>query len=206
MSAKETGGHHGDAHDDRPRFTDQAFEGLTPGEFDFSGALLLDCTFQGCELDEASFRGSQLSDCRFEGCSLAILDFTDPVCQSVEFETCRLTGTDFSLLDAGPLGITLRFDGCDLAFCSFRKLDLTACEFASCVLREAEFTRCKLEGVSFASSDLARCTFTDNDMVDADLRGARNYVISPTNNRVRGLKAELPEAQGLLVALGVELN
>jgi len=196
---------HGAAPDDRPRFTDQAFEGLSAGEFDFQNALLLDCTFKDCELSEESFRGAQLSECRFEGCELTMLQLTDAVFQSVEFATCRLTGNDFSVLKVGPMGIMVKFDGCDLSFCSFRKLDLTACEFAACVLHESEFTRCELAGVSFAGSDLSRCAFAGNDLVEADLRGARNYLISPISNRIRGLKVELPEAQGLLVALGVEL-
>lgn len=194
-----------EADDQRPRYTDQAFEGLTADEFDFSEAVLLDCTFKDCELSEASFRGAQLSECRFEGCELTMLQLTDTVFQSAEFVTCRLTGNDFSTLKVGPMGIMARFDGCDLSFCSFRKLDLTACEFSSCVLHEGEFTRCELEGVSFAGSDLSRCVFNGNNLVEADLRGARNYLISPTGNRIRGMKVELPEAQGLLVALGVEI-
>lgn len=190
---------------ERPRFTDQEFVGVSSGDVDFARALLLGCTFKGCELSEESFRGAQLSECRFEGCELTMLQLTDAVFQSVEFETCRLTGNDFSSLTLGPMGVMVKFVDCDLSFCSWRKMDLTACSFEGSVLLEAEFTQCELEGVSFASCDLGRCTFNANNLIDADLRGARNYLISPLANRVRGLKAELPEAQGLLVALGVEL-
>ncbi|HZJ09189.1 MAG TPA: pentapeptide repeat-containing protein [Trueperaceae bacterium] len=193
------------AEPERPRYTDEAFDGLATSDLDFSGALLLGCTFTNCELSEASFRGAQLSECRFAGCELTMLDITDAVFQSVEFETCRLTGNDFSSLKLGPMGVMVKFADCDLSFCSFRKMDLTACAFERCQLLEAEFTRCELEGVTFAGCDLGRCTFNANNLIEADLRGARNYLISPLGNRIRGLKVELPEAQGLLVALEVEL-
>lgn len=190
---------------DRPRYTDEEFADLTTGDVSFAGTLLLGCTFKNCELSEESFRGAQLSECSFVGCELTMVNLADAVFQAVEFETCRLTGNDFSALMLGPMGVMIKFDGCDLSFCSFRKMDLTACTFENCVLHEGEFTQCELEGVSFGGSDLGRCAFNANSMIETDLRGARNYLISPHANRIRGMKVELPDAQGLLVALGVEL-
>jgi uncharacterized protein YjbI with pentapeptide repeats len=98
------------------------------------------------------------------------------------------------------------FDGCDLSYCSFRKMDLTACSFTNCTTADAEFVQCELEGVSFDGTDLTRCTFHANNLVRADLRGARNYVISPFGNRVKGMRVTLPEALSLLLEVGVDLN
>lgn len=190
----------------RLRYSDEEFVGLEADELELAGALLLGCTFIDCELNEVSLRAAQLSECRFERCEMTTLDLADAVFQTVEFETCRLTGNDFSVLNQGTLGVLLRFNDCDLGFCSFRKMDLTSCTFEACLCHESEFTRCELGGVSFARSDLARCVFNACDLTGADLRGARNYLFSPVSNRVRGMKVELPEAQGLLTALGVELH
>ena len=190
----------------RTRYTDELFEEMTGADLELDGALLLGCSFKNCELNELSLRSAQLAECRFEGCELTMLGLADAVFQSVEFETCRLTGNDFSVLNLGTLGVMMKFVDCDLSFCSFRKMDLTACTFEACLLHEAEFTRCQLAGVSFARSDLGRCVFNTNVLLGADFRGARNYLLSPLDNKVRGLKVELPEAQGLLAALGVELH
>lgn len=75
--------------------------------------------------------------------------------------------------------------------------------FEDCRFAEAEFARCELKGVSFALSDLTRCSFSRNDLAGADLRGARGYAISPLDNNLRGMRVSLPEALGLLAAVGV---
>jgi len=55
----------------------------------------------------------------------------------------------------------------------------------------------------FAGADLTRCAFQRDDLSGADLRGARGYVISPLDNDLGGMRVALPEAMGLIAALGV---
>lgn len=193
-------------NDDERRYLERAFGGLVTADAELAGANLIACTFEGCDLSEASLKGSQLSDCRFERCELAMLDLTDAIFQGVAFDTCRLVGNHFSTLRQGPLGLSMRFEDCDLSLCSFRQMDLTGCSFLRCRFHEAEFVRCELRGVSFAGSDLGRCAFQGDELVEADLRGATNYVISALDNRIRGMHVTWPESDGLLVALGVDLN
>jgi uncharacterized protein YjbI with pentapeptide repeats len=197
---------------DEPRYTDETIEGWDGSRPGFagmpvlSGAIIVGCTFVDCTLTELSFHGSHLSECRFQRCDLSMVDFTDAVFQGVAFDSCRLTGNHFDTLKTGALSIMASFDGCDLRYCSFRKMDLTACSFTNCTTADAEFVQCELEGVSFDGTDLTRCTFHANNLVRADLRGARNYVISPFGNRVKGMRVTLPEALSLLLEVGVDLN
>lgn len=192
--------------DEPRRFTDERFSGLTPTDLDLAGAILVGCEFVDCDLSEASLRGAQLADCRFEGCEMPMVDLTDAVLQSVELETCRLTGVTFGAVRRLPIVPEAKLRGCDLSFAGFWKLDLTAWSFEGCRLAEAEFVRCELRGVSFAGADLTRCTFQRCDLTEADLRGARGYVISPLDNGLRGMRVSLPEALGLLAAVGVEVE
>lgn len=188
---------------DPRRYDDEHFKGLEAGATEFDGANLTGCTFSDCDLAETSFRSAQLYECRFERCELAMLDLVDAILQDVAFDTCRLTGNHFSTMKEGALGVIATFEDCDLSFCSFRKMDLTACAFTGCAFSEAEFVQCELEGVSFVGSDLARCVFNGNNLIDADLRGARNYLISAHSNRIKGMHVTWPEANGLLAALDV---
>lgn len=191
---------------DRKRFTDESFSALQPTDIDLEDAILLGCTFTDCDLSEVSLSGTQLVSCRFENCELPLLNLTDTVLQEVSFSTCRLTGINFSLVSKLPIVPEAKLEGCDLSFCSFRQLDLQAWSFEDCRFLEAEFSRCELKKVSFAGSDLTRCTFARNDLAEADLRGARGYQISPLDNNLRGMRVSLPEAIGLLAAVGVSVE
>lgn len=185
------------------RYVDERFEGLQAGELPLEGAEFESCTFAACDLTEASLKDAKLYDCRFERTELALVNFQGAALRGVAFESCRLTGVDFGRLGRDPLGIEATFALCDLSFCLFRKLDLTGFGFDESLLRNAEFVQCKLEGVSFAGSDLERCIFDACNLEGADLRGARNYVMSPFTNRLKGMRVSLPEALGLLGALEV---
>lgn len=194
------------ADESTSEFTGERFSNLVRGELKANGATFLECTFTDSDLMETDFRGTHLAECRFEGCELALADFTDAVFRDVVFDNCRLTGVNFSLLQQGALGVHAEFLGCDLSFASFRGMDLTGCGFSDSVFHEAEFQRCNLSGIVFAGCDFLRCSFSGNNFKGTDLREARNYVISPEGNQVRGLKASLPEAVSLLAALGIELD
>ena len=54
--------------------------------------------------------------------------------------------------------------------------------------------------------DFEAATFARVDLRKADLRGARNYVLDVCDNRVAGMRVDLPEALGLLAALRVHLE
>ena len=192
--------------DEPQRYTDEQFDGLAPGERVLDGAIVISCTFTNCDLTEQSFKRTPFVDCRFEGCELSMVDLTDAVLQSVELDTCRLTGVNFAAVSRLPIVPDAKLTDCDVSFASFRDMDLTMWSFEGCRLNEAEFVRCELKGVRFAGADLTRCTFQRNDLSGADLQGARGYVISPLDNNLRGMKVSLPEALGLLAAVGVTVE
>lgn len=193
------------------RFVDERFEGLTAEDLLAGGAALAGnefdgCTFVSCDLTEASLRGAQLYDCHFERSELPLVDLTEASLRGVTFDRCRLTGVDIGVLARDPLGVEASFRGCDLSFALFRKLDLTRFSFEECIFNRAEFKSCHMPAVAFDGCDLTSCLFDECDLTRADLRTARNYFISPTRNRIKGLRASVPEALSFLAAIDVVLE
>jgi len=192
--------------EDRPRFEGSVFTGRSGDVPELAGALVSDCTFRGVDLSETSLRGAHLTDCMFEGCELAMVDLSDALLQWTTFSDCRLTGVRFGDVRRDAIGLSVTLEGCDLTLASFRDLDLRNCAFRACSARECEFVGCDLREVDLSGTDLEAASFARVDLRKADLRGARNYVVDVCNNRVAGMRVDLPEALGLLAALRVQLE
>ena len=121
----------------------------------------------------------------------------------VVFHTCRLQAVDFGALARDPVGVSVRFEACDLSVASFRDLDLRQAAFDGGRAQEAAFVAVDLHGIQMRGLDLSGAEIRGCDLRDADLRGSSGVVLSPCDNRVRGLRIDLPDAVGLLAALGV---
>lgn len=188
------------------RYTDEHFKDLEPGELVTAGTTFLGCHFEDCDFSDADFTAAHLADCTFERCEMAMATVADTVLQDVTFDSTRLTGVNFTVIAQGAIGVHAKFESCDLSFCSFHAVDLTACSFSDCLFREADFRRCELAKVDFSNCDLSRCVFLQSNLIEADLRTARNYRISPFSNRIKGMKVSLPEALSLLAELDVDLQ
>ena len=177
--------------------------GELPEGLELAGADLGGCRFEGLELTEASLRGTRFSDCRFERCELTLVDVTDATMHDLTFEACRLQAVDFGALARDPIGISVRFERCDLSLAVFRGVDLRQCGFDGGVAREAAFVEVDLRGVTLAGLDLTGAVIRGCDLRGADLRGSTGYLLSPCDNRVRGLRIDVEGAVGLLAAVGV---
>lgn len=186
--------------DSGPAFADRDFAGsfaLAPG------SAFERCTFRGVNLQSADLSRCRFVDCRFEGSNLSVARLAGAVLQDVAFRDCKLTGVDWAV--AQRLAC-LAFESCVLDECAFVKLDLRDVVFRRCRLRGAVFAETDLSGADFRESDLTGAQFLRTRLAGADLRGARGYVIHPGENDVKGLRASMPDAAGLVTALGVVLE
>ncbi|MGK5082194.1 pentapeptide repeat-containing protein [Bdellovibrionota bacterium FG-1] len=68
------------------------------------------------------------------------------------------------------------------------------------------FSGTDLSECDFQKSDLFNARFQNTTLLKADFRGAHSYLIDPISNKVRGARFSLPEAQGLLVGLGIRIE
>jgi fluoroquinolone resistance protein len=177
--------------------------GELPEGLDLAGADLTGCRFEGLVLTETSLRGARLSDCRFERCELTLVDVTDATLHDVTFEACRLQAVDFGTLARDPIGVSVRFERCDLSLAVFRGIDLRQCDFDGGVAREATFVDVDLRGVTLRALDLTGAVLRGCDLREVDLRASSGFVLSPCDNRVRGMRIDVEGAVGLLAAVGV---
>jgi len=119
------------------------------------------------------------------------------------FSSCKLVGIEWVQLDDF---VSPAFDECNLYYCNFIGLKLKKTRFFKSSLREADFSQAELAESNFAECDLTSARFNGTNLTKADFRGARNYVIDPVGNKIRGARFSMPEAQGLLAGLGVVIE
>ena len=77
-------------------------------------------------------------------------------------------------------------------------------EMLPCLLYTSE--ECDLTEADFRDCNLAETVFTGANLTRADFRGAKDYVISPQDNRVRRAKFSFPEVMSLLRCLEIEIE
>ena len=91
-------------------------------------------------------------------------------------------------------------------FASFRSLVLKGSRFTACSLVEADFSGTDLSKALFGDSDLAGAVFDDTKLEGADLRDARNFIIDPEKNRIKGALFALHGLPGLLMRYGIKVE
>jgi uncharacterized protein YjbI with pentapeptide repeats len=96
------------------------------------------------------------------------------------------------------LGMTVRFDNCQLDHASFYQVKLNHTVFNSTSLREVDFSEADLRNAILDQCDLLNATFDHTNLERADFSTALNYSIDPENNRIGGAKFSMPAVMGLL--------
>lgn len=185
-------------------------EGPIRSDEDLSGAVAVvpgttfeRCRFAACALQEADLTDCRFVECRFEGSNLSAARVAGSAWRDVAFSGSKLTGIDWSTT-ARCVGVT--FEECVLDDCAFLGMKLRKGVLRGCRLRNVTFAEADLTGADLSGADLTGAQFGRTKLVRADLRGAHGYAIHPGENDVRGLRAAMPDALTLLLALGVEID
>jgi fluoroquinolone resistance protein len=185
---------------DGPAFDDRTFAGDV--------AVAPRTRFERCVFDGAKLQAADLADCRFVECrfarsNLSLVRVPGAAFQDVAFVDCKVTGVDWTSA-ARFSGVS--FERCVLDQCAFVGMDLRKLPLRGCRLREVVFAEADLSEADLRGADLQDAQFVRTKLGKADLRGARGYSIDARTNEVRGMKASLPDAAGLLLALGIDLE
>ena len=176
-------------------FTDLALEGA-----DLSGKELQRCTFRRCKLPASRWAKSKLEDCTFDGCDLLRIAPRELALRGVTFRTRASrasTGRDLAPLP------DVRFDKCDLRYCSFVKLRLRGTKITGCLAREANFIDVDLTEVDFSGTDLRDSTWQGCTLAKTNFARAIGVLFDPQKNRVKGARLGIEGALALVMSLGI---
>jgi len=185
---------------DGPTFADHAFTGPLAVE---QGTTFERCSFDGVNLQSADLSRCRFLECRFASSNLSVARVAAAVFQDAAFRDSKLSGIDWTCV--ARLSV-VAFETCVLDQCAFVGMDLRKIVMRGCRLREAVFAEANLGEADLRDADLTGAQFAKTKLAKADLRGARGYVIDPRANVVAGMRASMPEAAALVIALGVDVT
>ena len=187
---------------DEKEYYDEVFKNL-----DISETILCDiefdnCTFKNCQFHKTTLDSCRFIDCAFLECDLSLIKIEDSYFSDIVVKDSKAIGIDFSALTSH---IQMKFYDSNVSMSSFFQVDLKHSEFIRCNLNEVDFEQTGLEKVNFKESDLLNATFGNTNLKNADLSSAKNYLINPEHNNLKGTKVSLPQADSFLKFLDVKI-
>jgi fluoroquinolone resistance protein len=155
------------------------------------------CQFQNCNMSNLDLTGYIFIDCTFENSNLSLVKLHNTILRDIQFKGCKMIGLQFC--DANEFGLALQFENCILTNASFYKTKLKKTQFIHSKLNEVDFTEADLTASVFTNADLSNAIFSFTNLEQADLRGAKDYVIDPETNKLKKSKHNLTGLEGLLL-------
>lgn len=176
---------------------------------DYTESPLAKGAYENCSFRDCNFAGSDLSgirfiECTFSGCDLSNVKVTHTAIQETAFKDCKMLGLRFDNCD--QIGLTVRFENCQLDHSSFYQVKLNHTVFINCTLKEVDFTEADLRNIIMDRCDLLGATFEHTNLERANLSSAINYSIDPDNNPLRGARFTMPSVLGLLHKYQIEVD
>lgn len=188
----------------------QTFEFLELDGIDFTQktpepGLYEACKFTNCHAGSSGFRGLVLSDCQWEGGSWVSVPVGDSLAlRGVVFRHAEIRQCDFSRLNT--LGLSIRFESCKLEHVHFNELNLAKLSMVNCRLRNCDFSGSNLKGADFSDSSLDQVIFSRCNLEKADFRTARDFVLNPGDNQMKGARFSSDNLAGLVQHWGLSLS
>lgn len=194
--------------DSGEQYDERRFTGLQLPSAEVESAHFTDCVFEDCDFSEARLSSCRWADCTFRRCDLSLVDLSDSAFSGVRFEECKLVGVNWTLADWDQLRLDdrLGFKACNMNHSTFIGLKLPQLHVIDCQASNLDFRGADLCEADFSGSDLTDSLFGETDLRQADFRKARNYSISPLDNKISGAAFSLPEAMALLYHLDISLD
>ena len=172
----------------------------------FSEDNLDNIEFEDCQFDNCNFAALPLIQTVFDNCIFNNCNFSLAVCKKtafrdVEFNGCKLTG--MQLENAHTIGLQVSFNNCLLNQVNAYKINLKATIFTDCEIVEADFSDANLEQSKFINCNLNQTVFSNTNLQKADFRTSYNFVINPTNNKIKQAVFDKSNLEGLLVSFNI---
>ena len=193
---------------EQEEFCDLEFKKLEGKDTHIHGKLFNGCTFLKCNFNGAAFQNCRFRDCTFKSCDLSLVNLKGCSFANTNFEDSLLIGIDWTLTSWGTGKFYFKqvdFSGCVLNYSSFMGLNLKKTVMRKCIAHEVGFQDCDLTQADLTFCDLKDSRFAHTNLADADLRGARDYQIDPTQNTLKKTRFSMPEVMSLLYCLDIEI-
>lgn len=196
-------------------FSEDTYENTTFKDVELPGGKVaeiefVECEFQRCVFTETEFKSCRFRNCSFIDCDLSLVKLTDSVFIDTKFENSKLVGVDWTQAswgnDAFQALDSINFFGCVLNYSAMIGLTFEKIRIKDCIAREVDFSDANLEQADFGGTELEKAIFRNSELAGANFIGAKNYFISPQNNRLKGARFSLPEAMSLLYGLEIVLE
>lgn len=169
-----------------------------------------DCNFLKSSFSETIFNGCVFNNCVFVDCDLGLIKVVNSSFVHTRFERSKMIGINWA---SSALGKKDRFKGfnpirfydCVLNYSIFTGLNLEKLQIEKCVAKEVDFSEANLKNANFNDTDLSGSLFNQTDLKEANFVGAKNYMIVPGSNVLKGAKFSMPEAMALLYSMEIEI-
>lgn len=162
------------------------------------------CEFISCNFAEVQLGGKKFLECTFRNCEMSGAKLQNTAFRECVFEDCKLLGVHFDVCNTFLLA--MKFTHCRMDLANFFQLDLTSSEFVECSLVEVDFGEAEMKGISLTSCKLAGAMFDNTNLENADLSGSTDLLISPSSNRITGMRVDSDQLRGLLHAYKLKVN
>lgn len=189
-------------------YEEEIFENVVDTGGTLEDNQFIDCTFTNCRFTQTVFENCRFRECIFRDCEMQVIRFPRSSFSMVEFQDCSAMGINWSEAEwpTRPRLNLLHFNNCVINYSTFIGLSLPGIRIKNCQALDVDFSDTGMNGADFSDTDLSRSRFQNTDLTAADFRSARNYLLSPTENRLKGTRFTLPEAMSLLYGMDIILD
>ncbi len=181
---------------------DKDFEKINFKEDSFDNEYY-NCVFTGCDFSELALYKTVFDACRFEHCNFSLVRFSE-VLRDVSFVDCKITGADFSTISR--FSADLIFENSHLVYTNFSGIKLRNIIFRNCKLNEASFDDADISSSVFDNCDMDRASFGGTNLEKVDFSTAFNYIINPTQCKLKKTIFSESGLSGLVAHLNIVIK
>jgi uncharacterized protein YjbI with pentapeptide repeats len=186
------------------------FDNKTIKDLSYENEQLTGYTFRNCIFDHCTFltcnlEGSTFVHCTFKNCSLSAVKVRKTRFEDTKFIKSKVIGVDWT--DKFNFKIkNLSFVESVIDYSVFNGITLIGFTLKDSQAHEVDFIESDLSGANCEGTDFDRSNFLKTRLRGASFIKAKNYLIDPTVNKVKGMKVSMPEAMQFLTILGLEVG
>ncbi|MES2627690.1 MAG: pentapeptide repeat-containing protein [Bacteroidota bacterium] len=162
------------------------------------------CEFRNCDFSTTDFSWNRFTDCVFTDCNLSNIKLESTRLGGCTFTNCKMLGIHF--VECEDFMFKVTFINCMLDYSSFMFKKLAKTLFKECSLRGVGFGGCNLSQAVFDKSELDGAVFRETDLTGANFTSARNYIIHPESNTIKGAKFSIFGLPGLLEGYDIQIS